>query len=199
MTMRQLRQASLQGYNVLGRSHENLQGAMTSPYLGSRYQHHHHGPPRREPLRRYASAQNLPFSNASNVGVQYRGSAANVSSTAPVLRISGDFEDMWNRHRATAGAGASAQHTPVFGRGIGCILHVISTATACTSSSLKPLTAGKAIALLSFTHQSVIVLIKRPDFLSSIYRQPFHHFVLPFERVSFVAYGDVMDVNLLFA
>ena len=117
MTLRQLRQASQQGYNILGRSHENLQGTVTSPYLG---QHQHRGP-RKEPLRRYASAQNLPV-NSTPAAVQYRGSTTNVSAAAPVLRISGDFEDMWNRqHSAAASCGAAAQHKPVFGRGIGCM------------------------------------------------------------------------------
>ena len=116
MTMRQLRQASQQGYNIVGRSHENLQGNTTSPYLGQ-----HHGSVRKEPLRRYASAHTLPISNPPSA-VQYRGSATNIASAAPVLRISGDFEDMWNRqHLGAMSSSAAAQHKPVFGRGIGCM------------------------------------------------------------------------------
>lgn len=110
--MRQLRHASSQGYNVLGRSHENLHGGgnLSSPSIGG-------GPPmsysapsyRREPLRRYASAHALPSGN-----VQYRH--PHHPSTAPVLRISGDFEDMWNRQHANAAS--SSHQQPVFGRGI---------------------------------------------------------------------------------
>ncbi|XP_067929212.1 tensin-3-like isoform X3 [Watersipora subatra] len=99
MTMRQLRQASQHGYNVLGRSHENLHGTIMSPQLGYR------GGVRKEPLRRYASASNLPFSNPPGP-IQYRGSSTNLAS-APVLRISGDFEDMWSRQHAAAGGGAA--------------------------------------------------------------------------------------------
>lgn len=113
LSLRQLRQASGQGHNILGRSHENL---VTSPRLS----HHHHflgRTQRKEPLRRYASANNLPFGNAaSQPNIQYRGgSAANLASTTPVLRISGDFEDMWSRHNA------ASQHRPVYGRGTGVV------------------------------------------------------------------------------
>lgn len=122
--MRQLRQASSQGYNVLGRSHDNLHDIRGGNMSPSPYHGHHpagsytqansggHGF-RKEPLRRYASANALPS------GVQFRNPQH--PPTAPVLRISGDFEDMWNRHHSNASA-ASAQHKPVFGRGIfsGC-------------------------------------------------------------------------------
>lgn len=135
MSMRQLRQASSQGYNVLhlGRSHENLlnqssaahhSGNLSSPYHASQ------GMStttdfRKEPLRRYASAHTLPSGGgfAGGLGgshVQYR--TPRHPPTAPVLRISGDFDDMWSRNHGNA---ASSQHKAVFGRGtFGFDLHV---------------------------------------------------------------------------
>ena len=131
--MRQLRQASSQGYNVLGRSHENLHGSGMSP---SPYLANHPAAPggfRKEPLRRYASAHALPSG-----GVQFRNPQH--PPTAPVLRISGDFEDMWNRHHSNASA--SAQHKPVFGRGIISVvlLHVTSIISRdeCCASKYSP-------------------------------------------------------------
>ena len=99
--MRQLRQASALGYNAIGRSHENLR----------EYSQHSPLPAHREPLRRYASAQTLPNSAA------FRGS--------PVVRISGDFEDLWSRHTNTA------LHKPVYGRG--------TRSVACVGGSPYPI------------------------------------------------------------
>lgn len=103
--MRQLRQASSQGYNLLGRSHDNINGALSSP----RYYQPHLGSTtlrRDPPLRRYASAQTLPHSTAFYPGYQQQ------QQQPVVYRISGDFDGMWDRqHQQTV-------HKPVFGRGI---------------------------------------------------------------------------------
>lgn len=111
--MRQLRQASAQGYNILGRSHDNLHGTFSPSYQPTGY--------RRDTLRRYASAQTLPHSGGYSAG----GYSA-PSPNTPVYRISGDFGSMWDRQHTSS---ASALHKPVFGRGIS--LRIIAKRLAC--------------------------------------------------------------------
>lgn len=134
--MRQLRQASAQGYNILGRSHDNLHGTFSPSYQPTGY--------RRDTLRRYASAQTLPHSGGYSAG----GYSA-PSPNTPVYRISGDFGSMWDRQHTSS---ASALHKPVFGRGIS--LRIISQ-TPCMS----PACLSKwAIPVLLHTTQSVLDL-----------------------------------------
>lgn len=132
--MRQLRQASSQGYSLLGRSHDNIHGSLSSP----RY-YQPHPAPRREPLRRYASAQTLPHSTGFQPG--YHTASGAVTPPPPVYRISGDFDSMWDRQHQQ-----QAVHKPVFGQGITwylldsiCMSDLFATASwlPCSNTSLS--------------------------------------------------------------